>query len=127
MIERIKKEIELLQRKYGKLGHGPNYEWLCFSKFKLPPGWNRDETELLVPIPQGYASAAPNCFCVTIGLRTASGSQPGNYSEGANYDGKQWGQFSFRPETWNPSDNITDGDNLLTYMIGVEKRLREIN
>lgn len=127
MLDRRHKEIKLLRKKYGSLQHGENLEWILFKEFPYPTGWNRDESELLILVPQGYPATPPTGFCVTAGLRTASGASPSNYSEGASYLGKQWGQFSYRAETWNPSEDLLDGDNLLTFMIGVERRLKEVN
>lgn len=129
MLERRRKEIELLRKKYGPLRHGDNLDWVLFNEFHLPAGWNREKTQLLVLIPPGYPVTPPDNFYVPIGFRSASGSPITNYTESANHIGQQWGQFSFHVEQgrWNPSPELLDGDNLLTFMLQVEKRLREIN
>jgi len=128
MIERILQEIEILQKQYGELEYDPNGSWIVFKKFKLPPGWYREETELLVIIPSGYPSTPPNNFFVPIGFRLANGNQASNYSEPVAYLNRQWGQFSYHLDgEWNPSEKIFEGDNLLSFMLKVCERLKEAN
>jgi len=126
-LERRKKEIELLRKKYGELEHGEGLDWVLFSQFPLPPGWNRDVTELLILVPAGYPTTAPDNFYVRNGLRTEGGGAPGNYSESQTVLGGSWAQFSFHAQSWNASEDIEDGDNLLTFVLAVERRLREFN
>ena len=52
---------------------------------------------------------------------------PSNYSEGQTALEKQWGQFSISVEEWKPTEDVVSGHNLLTFMIGVGKRLEELN
>lgn len=125
--ERRQGEIELLRKKYGELEHGQNLDWMLFRKFPLPQGWNRESTELLVIIPPGYPATPPDNFFVRNGLRTASGSPPGNYSENQSVLSGSWAQFSFHAQEWNPSPDPAVGDGLLTFMLGVERRLKELN
>lgn len=129
MLDRRLQEIELLRKKYGPLEHGSNLEWILFKDFLLPPGWNRTTTPLLVLIPPGYPMTPPDNFYVPIGFRLASGAMPSNFNEGQSHLGQQWGQFSLhvKKEGWSPKANILEGDNLLTFMIGVERRLGEVN
>lgn len=128
MIERILQEINLLRGKYGALEYDQNAGWILFKEFKLPIGWNREVTELLVVIPSGYPSTPPDNFFVPVGFLLASGVQAGNYSEGPSHLGKQWGQFSYHNDSdWHPSKNILEGDNLLSFMIKVSNRLGELN
>lgn len=130
LLQRRLKEIELLREKYGELEHGPNLEWIIFQDFKIPKGWNRDSTEILILIPPGYPVTPPDNFYVPIGFRLKSGTMPQSYSEGQHHLSRDWGVFSVhvQKETWSPSSDILQGANLLTYMmVVVEKRLKEIN
>ena len=89
MIERRLEEVELLRKVYGSLEHGPNVEWIMFKEFRLPSGWNRQTTELLIVIPPGYPTTPPDNFYVAPGLILASGSEPANFSRGISLQGKQ--------------------------------------
>lgn len=128
MIERRLQEIELLRKLYGPLEHGPETEWVLFKEFKLPPGWNRETTELFVLLPPAYPATPPDNFYVSTGFKTASGTQPGSYTESVTHIGRQWGQFSYHIDgEWRPAADIMQGDNLLTFMLKVMDRLREVN
>ncbi|MBM3910155.1 MAG: hypothetical protein FJ356_00725 [Thaumarchaeota archaeon] len=124
---RIKQEIEMLSKKYEVIQYDPNHQWVLI-RYKLPPGWNMSETEILLLIPAGYPSTKPDNFYVPKGLKSANPTiQIQNYNENDhNYLGRQWGQFSFHVEEWKPSDDIVSGHNLLTFMMGIEQRLMEI-
>lgn len=126
MLDRRRKELDLLRQRYGELEIGTSLDWILFKAFQLSPGWNRQDTELLVEIPPGYPVTPPDNFLVTEGLRTAAGGMPTNYSEGVTKYGKPRGQFSFHVQEWSPSEDLLDGHNLLTFMQGVEQRLREV-
>lgn len=123
--ERRRQEIQLLRVKYGQVEHGPNLDWILFKEFPLPPGWNRQTTELLVIIPAGYPTTPPDNFYVRNGLRLANGGLPGNYSENQTVLGGSWAQFSFHAQGWNASPDFKEGDNLLTFMLVVKRRLEE--
>lgn len=129
MLELRRKEIELLEKIYGEIEHGPNFEWILIKEYKLLDGWNRDSTPIFVMIPSGYPVTPPDNFFVPIGFRLESGAMPSNYSESHTHLDKQWGVFSYhvQKETWSPSADILGGSNLLTFMLGVEKRLKEVN
>ncbi len=128
MLERIQEEIELLQKQYGAIEYGPKVEWILFKEFKLPPGWDRKKTELLVLIPPGYPSTPPDNFYVPVGFKTGNNTPIKAYSEPVPHLGRSWGQFSYHLDgEWHPSANILDGDNVLTFMLKVLERLRELN
>lgn len=124
-VERRESELERLGRKYGKVEHGPNLDWVLFKTFPLPPSWNRETTELLVLIPAGYPTTPPDNFFVREGLRLANGAMPQNYSEGQTINGSRWAQFSFHAKGWNPTPDPEEGDSLITFMLSVEKLIQE--
>ena len=126
-LERRRREIELLRQQYPRVDHGPDLDWVVFRDFPLPPGWNRESTDLLVLIPPGYPETAPDNFHVRSGLRVESGAVPGNYTDEQELLGEPWGQFSYHANEWAPTPDMWDGDSLLTFMIAVERRLRETN
>ena len=129
MLERRLKEIDLLRKKYGELEHGANIEWVIFKSFKLSSGWNCEVTRLLIIVPPGYPMTPPDNFYVEPGLKLASGSGVTNYSEPVSQLEQTWGQFSYHVDSgdWKATADILSGHNLLTFMLGVEKRLSELN
>jgi len=129
MLERRSQEFKLLQHRYCKLENGPNMEWVVINPFLLPPGWSAKTTRLLVLLPPGYPVTPPDNFYVESGLRLESGAQPASYSEPVSQLGQEWGQFSYHIEAgdWKPATDIVSGHNLLTFMLGVEGRLSELN
>jgi hypothetical protein len=128
-MERRTLEISLLKDRYGEAEIGPNLEYLIFKKYRLPPSWSQDTTELLVLIPPGYPMTPPDNFYVSNGLRLQSGQMPGNYGDGNQQLGRSWGFFSVHIDgEWKPSADLLHGDNLMTFMFSiVEKRLKELN
>ena len=128
-MERRKLEVEMLQKRYGEAEVGPSLEYIIFKHFRLPPGWNRPETELLVFIPAGYPLTRPDNFYVSSGLRLESGQMPGNFSENQQQLNRTWAVFSVHIEgEWNPNVDLLMGHNLTSYMLTVvEKRLSELN
>lgn len=129
-LERRRREIDLLRKRYGEVEHGDNIDWILFKSFQLPPGWNRENTELLIVIPPGYPITPPDNFHVRNGLRiVADGGErvPSNYSENQSVLGGNWAQFSFHAQAWSPAPDSLEGDNLLTFILAVERRLGELN
>jgi len=127
MSERMKKEIELLTKKFGNVQCDENLEWILIDNYPLPQGWNRNETDVLLLVPAGYPSTKPYGFRVPEGLRLTSGAMPTNYNEKHVMLERNWGQFSISVEEWKPTDDVISGHNLVTFMIGVKARLEEIN
>lgn len=124
--ERWEKELLLLRRKYASVDHGGNMDWVLFKEFSLPSCWHLRQIDVLVIIPPGYPTAPPDNFYVRGGLHLAGGGSVSNYSEGQQTVlGSGWGQFSFHVHDWSPAPIPEDGDNLLTFMLGVERRLQE--
>lgn len=125
--KQLEAEVVLLRNRYGSLTRGQKDDWILFEAFALPSGWNRSTIEVLVILPPGYPATPPDNFFVRNGLRTADGALPSNYSENQTVLGSAWAQFSFHVQEWNPAETNHGGDNLLTFMLGVERRLRECN
>ncbi len=126
-LERRTKEIEMLRRKYGVIEHGANLDWILFKEFKLPIGWNKTNTPLLVIVPAGYPATPPDNFYVPNGLRLSTGPAPSNYAENQTVLGNSWAQFSFHAQGWNPASDIEKGDNLEGFLLTIERRLQELN
>jgi hypothetical protein len=127
-MERRKQEIEMLREQFPALTHGEGLDWVMIPAFRLPAGWNREHTRILIIIPPGYPQTPPDNFYVDIGLRTAGGNQPNGYSEPASQVGESWGQFSWHADvpTWRPAPEPRDGHNLCAFLCMIGARLAEV-
>lgn len=131
MHERVRQEIELLRNKHQGLEHGEQLNWVLIPEFELPPKrFNKNRTRLLFAIPLGYPNTGPDNFFVDVELRLQNGGMPpgfnpnSNSSSGAAPVPGNWGWFSWHPQTWRPAASINSGDNLLTFVRGVNLCLR---
>lgn len=126
-MERRKHETELVEKHFGPVTVCPEFSWLIVEQFLLPAGrYNRTETRLLHFLGPGYPQTPPDNFLVPTGLRTAADGMPGDgYSEGAVHFGTAWGTFSWHAKEWRPAAEVLDGDNLVTFLVTVQKRLAE--
>ena len=130
MIDRRRQELQLLETTYGELEIGPTIDWVVIKRWQLPPGWNKTETAVLVLIPGGYPITPPDNFCTDNDLRLANGALPGSSSPNQQHIGQQWLQFSYghiEAGDWHPDADLLQGHNLLTFLLGVTKRLAEAN
>ena len=130
MIERREEELKLVEARYGNIEVGTQLEWLVINRWSLLTGWNKRETAVLIFIPPGYPVTPPDNFYTDNDLRLANSALPSNTSP--NHNGhldKQWLQFSYHVEggDWHPHADLLQGHNLLTFLAGVEKRLKEPN
>ena len=125
-MSRITDEIVLLEKRYNVIEKDESCQWVIIL-YELPAGWNKAKVPILILIPIGYPNTKPDNFYVPEGFRTATGALPGNYTDGQLILGKKYGQFSYHVEEWRATDDLTIGHTLLSFMLGVEQRLREIN
>jgi hypothetical protein len=127
--ERLKTEFELVERRYGVVLRCPDLSWLVIECWKLPPGWTVDETNLLLMISPGYPATPPDNFALESAVRLAGNGMPGNVTGTIEHAGRHWIQFSWHvldgANGWTPHAEVEKGDNLLTFLLGVEARLAE--
>lgn len=129
MLERRNQELDLVRAKYGEIEVGPDLGWLIIKRYRLIPGWNKTEIPVLVMIRPGYPTTPPDNFYVDNDLRLANGQDPSNASRNQVQLGRPWLMFSYHVDEseWKPQPEVLEGHNLLTYLLGVERRLAEAN
>ena len=127
MKERLQGELELVERELGELELGPNLDWFVVKRLPLGAGWNKATTQVLVLLPGGYPTTPPDNFYADADLRLAGGAVPGNTSQDQQAVGRTWLLFSYHVESgdWQPDPAPKHGHNLLTFLEGVIRRLRE--
>jgi len=133
MHERVKSEIDLLRQKQAKLQHDDKFSWVLIAEYPLPPErYNKSTTQLLFLIPPGYPNTGPDNFFVDGDLKLKDGSNPPGFNAGSNSSSGNapvsgnWGWFSWHPTSWQPAATIEGGDNLLTFVRGVNMCLMGI-
>jgi hypothetical protein len=125
MSERIKRELALVIACHGELEVDSDRRWFIIKQWPLIRGWNKEQTRVLVLIPPGYAVTPPDNFYTDPDFAAKGGAQPGSTSTAQPINGQQWLQFSYHIEAsdWQPEN----GHNLLTFLGGVDRRLREVS
>lgn len=129
MRERLQREFELVAKRYGELELPEDLTWVVVNHLALPTGWSAGVTSLLLMIPAGYPATPPDNFAIDAEIRLAGGGEPGNLAGRIAHAGREWLQFSWHvvdgTNGWAPHAEIERGDNLLTFLLGVESRLAE--
>lgn len=88
---------------------------------KLPVGYNKRSTELLLKLPLSYPNGQPDMFWTDCDLTLANSGIPRSAEAIEPALGKQWRRFSWHPARWNPGT-----DDLSTYLEFVDNRLVKI-
>ena len=128
MHERWLEELKLVDASYGTIEVGPELAWFIIPRWKLIPGWNKDQTALLLLRPPGCPVTPPDNFYVDPDLRLAGETKPAN-ADLESQAGRSWLRFSYHVEQsdWSPHAEIDKGHNLLTFLQGVKRRLEELS
>lgn len=128
MEERIKKELELLRKRYPDLEYTEEGKWVRIPAYPLPEGWNRSSTDVAFQIPVGYPGTPPYGIYTPAGI-LFRGHSPHDYREPAPnkppFSGS-WGIFSWRPDEgqWRATADPATGSNLLNWVIGFRNRFQ---
>lgn len=125
---RILREVELIKKKYESVEYNQEYSWIMIKNIPLPKGWNNDHVDILIKVPSGYPTTAPDNFYADSKLRLENGGRPNRAPNDESIGGRNWIMFSFHFNNageWQPDAEIENGHNLLTYVEGVKGRLSE--
>ena len=107
----LEKHIMTLSQGY-RIEVSRDYRVVVARKFRLPPGWNRKSTDVLIEIPDSYPSAVPgrdSSIFIERGLRF-HGRTPADYREGWG-NLTDWAWICYEALSWDPHR-----DNLYTLL-----------
>ena len=129
MSPRVTKEIDLVLQAYLGARHEGGL-WVFIPQYPLPPGWNRERTDVAFQVPIGYPATPPYGIYVPVGMRFGT-AMPSNYAEPAGnqppFPGP-WAIFSWAPgdgEWQVPSSEIIGSASLLSFARGFKVRFAE--
>ena len=129
MSDRVLAEFELLRALFPHATLGNS--WVLLADYLLPGGrYNLERTPVLFSIPVGYPNTGPDNFFVDVALRLHDGGMPPGFNPNSNSStgpapvNGSWGWFSWHPQSWRPTADPRNGDNLATFVKGVGVCLR---
>ncbi len=117
--ERILLEVSLLRNAFNEVEYdSERLLWVCIHDFKLPQGFNKGKTGLLIELPKNYPFCPPkNCFLDKT-IKTALGKEiREHYYPDKLYNkyyDKGWAWFCIHIKSWKIRDDVMESDNLLT-------------
>lgn len=104
---------------YEVVADGPN-GGVVLKDYALAPGkYDREKTDLLICIPQGYNDAKLDNFYCDPPIKLKGGGYPHAADQFENHAGKQWQRFSRHLSKWRPGI-----DFLQNFMPLIERELQ---
>ncbi|HST48109.1 E2/UBC family protein [Jatrophihabitans sp.] len=127
LAERLAQEKPLLRQAFPAATIDAEGLTLTLASHRLPPGWSRQHTEVLIAIPVNYPAGQPDNVCVRPDLTLTSGAVPGNCQGIQTHAGRPWLQLSYHvhPADWRPRADPAAGSTLADYLAGALTRLDE--
>jgi hypothetical protein len=115
----LAQELKLLERDGFDVetANEPDSTVLVFKTWKLPRGYNKTQTRLLLRIPKSYPLGKPDMFWTDPDLRLENGGTP-RQTSGEQILGEPWLRFSWHSSKWDPAV-----DNLRSFLAFVETGL----
>lgn len=89
--------LSQVQAEYGlaSLVVNGNSRYLVVPNYKLPPGWSRDSSDLLIIVPNGYPMAPLDMFYLERDVTLSGGREAGGSAQIELHLGKSWRRFSW--------------------------------
>lgn len=126
---RLRAELQLIAARYGEVeSDQQDGAWVRVPYFPLPPGWSKDDVDILIDVPYGnpgYPRVPPEWFWTDKGLTTSDGRPISHFFTYASsnladsrYLDKGWGHFCVHVTAWRPSSGLRllEGHTLLSYL-----------
>lgn len=121
--EHIAREVDLLRQDGLQVDASEIPGWWCvvIHALRLPNGYSKAATEVLLKLPRAYPNGKPDMFWTDEDLKLASGEVPRRADVVECLLGKQWRRFSWHPGNWRPGN-----DDLRTFVSFVRARLARV-
>lgn len=119
----IDKEVEELRQKGFGVARSDTDKFaiLIIDAYRLPAGWSKEETRLMLKLPASYPNGKPDMFWTDEDLMLANGSVPEKGDVIEEHNGEKWRRFSWHPKSWTPGR-----DNIHTFLAFVDRRLAQL-
>lgn len=126
MRERIAQELALLRRHYGEdVEYREQGDWFLVPRYPTPELCQCLSTSVTFNLRPGYPGAEPYGFFAPSELRFGGKPyQAGSPSVAPPFPG-QWTFFSWAPEGWLATNDLSSGSNLWGWARSFIARLRE--
>lgn len=115
---RVDNEVALLRRWFDRVDYDDvARHWVLLHRYRLPPGFNRRTTPILLLIPADYPQVPPDGVFIDRGLNI-----PGHYFQDTGprnpFGDKDWAWLCahLRRQSWRPTPDVVSGDNLATLL-----------
>ncbi len=110
---------ELLEERGHRLLRGEHGRYVVFilESFRLPPGWSKSSTRILIKLPPSYPNGKLDMFWTDEELRLADGKVPDRADKTEAILGEVWRRFSWHTTTWTPGV-----DDVLTFLEFISRR-----
>jgi len=123
--DRLAQDLAQARQRFGQVDVTPEAgrTLVVVRDQSLPGHWNRDTTDILIQVPQGYPLSALDMFWVQPGLRLADGRMPHCGEVLESYLGTTWQRFSWHYPPgvkWNPTR-----DGILSHLRFARARLSQ--
>jgi len=129
---RLALEIAILAVRFGEVNFDElAFSWVHILRFELPNGWNQTTTELLIDLPPAYPEVPPDGFYIEKNLTPLNGHSLEHYFQHDEYVNRHahldWAWYCIHPAgfSWQPSMDVTRGDNLVKYLELIRLALTE--
>lgn len=113
---------KLKEQGYSVDAHRENNQILVvIEKYRVPSGWNKSETTLLLVTDIGYPNSKMDMFWTDLDFKLSGERIPQAGEVVQAFLSRQWRRFSWHVQKWNPAV-----DNIITYLGTVDARLRQL-
>lgn len=117
--QRITEEAKIISSRFPVEFDDDNFDYISVQNFPLNRSWSQPTTSMLIKIPEDYPSTPPVHFFMKQGL-TYKGRCPSHYFKDNSFNELEeygWGKYCIHVTgSWCPTQNILDGDSLITYL-----------